>query len=279
MPLVQVIVLGIIQGLTEFLPISSTAHLVVIPRLLGWRDPGLAFDLALHLGTVAAVVLYFFRDWLQILGQGFGLQVGGDPVLRRNRGMLWLLAAATVPIGIAGLLFEKKADQARENLYLIGAMAISVGVLLLWADRVGRKQKDIGHVSTMDAILIGVSQVLAIIPGTSRSGITISTGLLRNLERETAARFSFLLLTPAVIAAAAKHFWELTKQPGGLAPDMRTPFLLGIAVSAITGIIVIRFFLDYMRRRSYTVFVAYRIIFGIIVIAVAFFRFVGGRTF
>lgn len=276
MPLVQVIVLGIIQGLTEFLPISSTAHLVVIPRLLGWRDPGLAFDLALHLGTVAAVVLYFFRDWLQILGQGFGLQVGGDPVLRRNRGMLWLLAAATVPIGIAGLLFEKKADQARENLYLIGAMAISVGVLLLWADRVGRKQKDIGHVSTMDAILIGVSQVLAIIPGTSRSGITISTGLLRNLERETAARFSFLLLTPAVIAAAAKHFWDLTKHEGGLAPDMRTPFLLGIAVSAITGIIVIRFFLDYMRRRSYTVFVAYRIIFGIIVIALAFFRFGGG---
>ncbi len=276
MPLVQVVVLGIIQGLTEFLPISSTAHLVVIPRLLGWHDPGLAFDLALHLGTVAAVVLYFFRDWLQILGQGFGLQTGADPVLRRNRGLLWLLAVATVPIGIAGLLFEKKADQARENLYLIGAMAISVGVLLLWADRVGRKQKDIGHVSTMDAILIGVSQVLAIIPGTSRSGITISTGLLRNLERETAARFSFLLLTPAVIAAAAKHFWDLTKHEGGLAPDMRTPFLLGIAVSAITGMIVIRFFLGYMRRRSYTVFVAYRIIFGIIVIALAFFRFGGG---
>ncbi|HVO98818.1 MAG TPA: undecaprenyl-diphosphatase UppP [Bryobacteraceae bacterium] len=276
MPLVQVIVLGIIQGLTEFLPISSTAHLVVIPRLLGWPDQGLAFDLALHLGTVAAVVLYFFRDWLQILAQGFGLQVGGDPVLRRNRGLLWLLAIGTVPIGIAGLLFEKKADQARGNFYLIGAMAIGVGLLLLWADRVGRKQKDIGHVSAMDSILIGMSQTLAIIPGTSRSGITISTGLLRNLDRETAARFSFLLLTPAVIAAAAKHFWDLMKHEGGIAPDMRMPFMLGIAVSAITGMIVIRFFLDYMRRRSYTVFVAYRIVFGIIVIALAFFRFGGG---
>lgn len=276
MPLVQVIVLGIIQGLTEFLPVSSTAHLVVIPKLLGWPDQGLAFDLALHLGTVAAVVVYFFRDWLQILGQGFGLNTGGDPVLRRNRGMLWLLMIGTVPIGIAGLLFEKKADQARENLYLIGAMAIAVGLLLLWADRAGRKQKDIGHVSAMDSILIGVAQTLAMIPGTSRSGITISAGLLRNLERETAARFSFLLLTPAVIAAAAKHFWDLERHGGGLPADMRMPFLVGIAVSAVTGMIVIRFFLDYMRRRSYAVFVAYRIIFGIIVIALAFFRFGGG---
>jgi len=276
MPLVQVIVLGIIQGLTEFLPISSTAHLVVIPRLLGWPDQGLAFDLALHLGTVAAVVLYFFRDWLQILGQGVGLRVGNDPMLQRNRGLLWLLMIGTIPIGIAGLLFEKKADAARENFYLIGTMAIVVGLLLLWADYIGRKQKDIGHVSAMDSILIGISQTLAIIPGTSRSGITISAGLLRNLERETAARFSFLLLTPAVIAAAAKHFWDLYKHEGGIAPDMRTPFILGILVSAVTGMIVIRFFLDYMRRRSYTIFVAYRIIFGIIVIALAFFRFGGG---
>jgi undecaprenyl-diphosphatase len=273
MPLVQVIVLGIIQGLTEFLPVSSTAHLVVIPRLLGWPDQGLAFDLALHLGPVAAVVVYFFRDWLQIIGQGVGLRIGNDPMLQRNRGLLWLLIVGTIPIGIVGLLFEKKADAARENFYLIGAMAIVVGLLLLWADYSGRKQKDIGHVSAIDAILIGLGQTLAIIPGTSRSGITISVGLLRNLERETAARFSFLLLTPAVIAAAAKHFWDLYKHEGGIPPDMRTPFIVGILVSAVTGMIVIRFFLDYMRRRSYTIFVAYRIIFGIIVIALAFFRY------
>jgi undecaprenyl-diphosphatase len=276
MPLVQVIVLGIIQGLTEFLPISSTAHLVVIPRLLGWPDQGLAFDLALHVGTVAAVVIYFFRDWLQILAQGFGMHPGGDPALQRNRGMLWLLAIGTVPIGIAGLLFEKRADQARENFYLIGTMAIVVGLLLLWADRVGRKQKDIGHISAVDAIIIGIAQTLAIIPGTSRSGITISAGLLRNIDRQTAARFSFLLLTPAVIAAAGKHFWDLMKHEGGIPQEMRTPFIVGILVSAITGMIVIRFLLDYMRRGSYTVFVAYRIIFGIIVIALAFFRFGGG---
>jgi undecaprenyl-diphosphatase len=276
MPLVQVIVLGIIQGLTEFLPISSTAHLVVIPRLLGWPDQGLAFDLALHVGTVAAVIIYFFRDWLQILGQGFGMNVGADPILKRNRGLLWLLCLGTVPIGIAGLLFEKRADAARGNFYLIGTMAIVVGFLLLWADYAGRKQKDIGHVSAFDAIIIGVAQTIAIIPGTSRSGITISAGLLRNLERETAARFSFLLLTPAVIAAAAKHFWDLMKHGGGIAPDMRTPFIVGILVSAVTGMIVIRFFLEYMRRGSYTIFVAYRIIFGIIVIALAFFRYGGG---
>lgn len=276
MPLVQVIVLGIIQGLTEFLPVSSTAHLVVIPRLLGWPDQGLAFDLALHVGTVAAVLVYFFRDWMQILAQGFGLHMGGDPALQRNRGLLWLLALGTVPIGIAGLLFEKRADQARGNFYLIGTMAIAVGLLLWWADRAGRKQKDIGHISTADSIIVGIAQTLAIIPGTSRSGVTICAGLLRNLERETAARFSFLLLTPAVIAAAAKHFWDLMKHEGGIPPEMRTPFIVGILVSAITGMIVIRFFLEYMRRSSYTVFVAYRIIFGIIVIALAFFRFGGG---
>ena len=273
MPLVQVIVLGIIQGLTEFLPISSTAHLVVIPKLLGWPDQGLAFDLALHVGTVIAVVVYFFRDWVQIILQGFGIRMTGDPGLERNRGLLWLLAVGTIPIGIAGLLFEKRADQARENLYLIGAMAILVGLLMLWADAVGRKQKDIGHVSPIDAMIIGASQVLAIIPGTSRSGITMSAGLLRNLDRQAAARFSFLLLTPAVVAAAGKHFYDLMKHEGGIPPEMRTAFLVGAAVSAVTGMLVIKFLLDYLRRRSLALFVGYRIIFGIIVFALAFFRF------
>ncbi len=276
MPLVQAIILGIVQGLTEFLPISSTAHLVVIPRLLGWPPHSLAFDIALHVGTLAAVILYFFRDWVQVLAQGFGLNIGGDPVLARNRKLLWLLVGATIPIGIAGLLFQHQAETSwRDNLYIIGGTAIGVGLILWYAEYAGRKQKDIGHISPVDAVAIGLGQALAVVPGTSRSGITIAVGLLRNLDRQTAARFSFLLLTPAVAAAAAKDFWDLMKQ-GGIPPDLRTAFIAGIAVSAISGCLAIRFLLNYLRRRSLTVFIFYRLIFGIIVIALAFFRFGGG---
>jgi undecaprenyl-diphosphatase len=277
MPLLQAIVLGIIQGLTEFLPISSTAHLIVIPKLLGWPEQGLAFDIALHVGTLAAVILYFFRDWMQIIAQGFGARVGGDSGLQRNRGLLWLLALATIPAGVAGLLFQKKIEGAvRDNLYVIGAMAILIGIVMWMAENAGRKQKDLGHVSTADAVLIGIAQALALIPGVSRSGITMSAGLFRNLERQAAARFSFLLLTPTVAGIALKKFYDLYKHEGGIPHGMQTPMLVGMLVSAITGCIVIRFFLDFLRQRTFGVFVAYRIIFGIIVIALAFFRFGGG---
>jgi undecaprenyl-diphosphatase len=277
MPLLQAVVLGIIQGLTEFLPISSTAHLIVIPKLLGWADQGESFDIALHVGTLAAVIFYFFRDWVQIILQGCGLRVGGDPGLQRNRMLLWLLVAATVPAGLAGLLFEKKIEGVvRENLYVIGSMAILIGLVMWVAERVGLKQKDLGHVSSVDAIFIGCAQALALIPGVSRSGITMSAGLLRNLERESAARFSFLLLTPTVAGIAVKKFWDLHKHGGGIPHDMQMPMLVGMLVSAITGGIVIRFLLEFLRRRTFAVFIAYRIIFGIIVIALAFFRFGGG---
>jgi undecaprenyl-diphosphatase len=277
MPLLQAIVLGIIQGLTEFLPISSTAHLIVIPKLLGWQDQGLAFDIALHVGTLAAVILYFFRDWMQIIAHGLGIRYGGDSGLQRNRGLLWLLILATLPAAVAGLLFQKKIEGAiRDNLYVIGAMAILIGIVMWFAENVGRKQKDLGHVSPADALLIGVAQALALIPGVSRSGITMSAGLIRNLDRQAAARFSFLLLTPTVAGIALKKLYDLMKHQGGIPHEMQTPMLVGMAVSAVTGCIVIRFFLEFLRRRTFAVFIAYRIIFGIIVIALAFFRFGGG---
>ena len=166
MPLYQAIILGIVQGLTEFLPISSTAHLVVIPRILGWADGGLAFDIALHVGTLAAVLLYFFRDWIQVLGQGLGLNISGDPVLARNRKLLWLLIAGTIPAGIAGLLFQKQAETLwRENLYFIAGSSIIVGLLIWLAEYAGRRQKDIGHVSLADSLSIGLAQAVAVIPG------------------------------------------------------------------------------------------------------------------
>jgi undecaprenyl-diphosphatase len=274
----QAIVLGIIQGLTEFLPISSSAHLIVIPKLLGWPEQGLAFDIALHVGTLAAVVLYFFRDWLQIVAQGIGAHVGGgDSGLQRNRMLLWLLVLATIPAGVAGLLFQKKIEGAvRDNLYVIGAMAILVGLLMWVAESVGRRQKDLGHLSSFDALVIGTAQALALVPGVSRSGITMSAGLFRNLERETAARFSFLLLTPTVAGIALKKFYDLYKHEGGIPHEMQTPMLVGMVVSAITGCIVIRFFLEFLKRSTFAAFIIYRIVFGIIVIALAFFRFGGG---
>jgi undecaprenyl-diphosphatase len=277
MPLIEAIVLGIVQGLTEFLPISSTAHLILIPWLLGWKDPGLAFDVALHVGTLAAILIYFFRDWLQVIAQALGMRYDGDPALKRNQGLLWLMVAATIPIGVFGYLFQHRAETVWRTPYVIAAMMIGIGLVLWWAERVGRKQKNLGHLNLADALTVGFAQVLSIVPGTSRSGVTIAAGLLRDLDRPSAARFSFLLSAPAIGAAAAKDFYDLLKHEGGIPPEMRMAFLVGIVVSAITGCVVIRFFMNYLRRGTLTFFIAYRVIFGIIIIALAqFFRFTGG---
>ncbi|SRR5579883_65222 len=275
MPLLHAIILGIIQGITEFLPISSTAHLIVIPWLLGWDDGGLTFDIALHVGTLAAVLIYFIREWVQIIGQGFGLNIGRDPVLAKNRNLLWLLALGSVPAGIIGYLFEKQAESSLRSPWIIGTTAIVIGVVMWVADRSGRRNKDLGHLTARDAVAIGTGQALAIIPGVSRSGITISTGLFLNLDRQTAAKFSFLLLTPVTGGAAFKKLWDLMRHGRGIPADMHTAFLAGMAVSAITGIFVIGFFINYLRSRTLSFFVWYRIVFGIIVFALALFRFSG----
>ena len=272
MSILQVIILAVVQGLTEFLPISSSAHLALAPWLLGWEDPGLAFDIALHLGTLAAVLIYFFKDWVQIIAQGFGLSYTNDAELAKNRSLLWMLAVASLPIGLFGFLFNKQAESTWRSPYIIGTMLILVGLLMAVADRVGKQRRDIGGIGFFDSIVIGISQALAIVPGTSRSGITITTGLFRDLNRESAARFSFLLSTPAIAAAAAKSFYDLMKH-GGLTPEVRVQFFIGMVVSAVVGCLVIGFFLKYLKTNTLKFFVYYRIVFGIIVIALAsFFR-------
>ncbi len=276
MSLLHAIILGILQGLTEFLPISSSAHLIIVPWILNWDDGGLTFDVALHAGTLVAVLLFFFKDWVQILAQGFGLKIGNDPMLEKNRGLLWLLAAGTIPGAVAGFLLEKAAEADLRSPFIIATAAIVVGLVMWLADRTGRKQKDIAHVSLADSLMIGIAQALAIIPGVSRSGSTIAAGLFRNLDRTSAARFSFLLSTPIIAGACLKKFWDLHKHEGGLPSDMHTAFVAGIVASAITGCIAIAFFLNYLRTRSLSVFVWYRIVFGIIVVALAIFRS-GGR--
>lgn len=275
MPLYQAIILAVVQGLTEFLPISSTAHLAVIPRIFGWTDRGLDFDVALHAGTLAAVVIYFFKDWLQIIANGFGLSFAGSRPDENSRSLLWLLVVATIPVGIAGKVLKAYAEGPWRNLYVIGATMIVVGILLGLADRLLQSKHGLDQISWRDAISIGVGQAFAIIPGVSRSGITITAGRFRHLDREAAARFSFLLSTPAIAAAAGSDYLEMRKA-GGIPADMRTAYPVGILVSGIVGIAVIAFFLRFLRRNSLQPFVIYRVIFGIIMIALAVFFRNGG---
>jgi undecaprenyl-diphosphatase len=271
MPLYQAVILAIVQAVTEFLPISSSAHLALAPWLLGWKDQGLTFDVALHAGTLIAVLIYFFRDWLQIIGAAFGVKLGNDPQLSQNPRLLWFLAAATVPVGVAGLLLKDTIETTFRSPLLMATMLVLVGFLMLWAEKVARRVKDIGQTTGADALVVGCAQALALVPGTSRSGITIVAGLLRGLDRAAAARFSFLLSTPAVLAAAAKAFLDLHKE-GGIPPGMHMPFFTGIAVSAAAGCIVIAFFLRYLRSHTLRFFIAYRILFGILIFALAIFR-------
>jgi undecaprenyl-diphosphatase len=271
MPILQVVVLAVIQGLTEFLPVSSTAHLYLTSWLAGWSIETLQFDIMLHLGTLLAVLLYFFGDWVQIIGQGLGMRVGRNPELKQNHMLLWLLGIGTIPVVVAGLLFNKQAETTWRNPYVMGAMLIAVGLLMWLAERAGRRVRDLASVGLADALAIGLAQAVAVIPGCSRSGITISAGLFRGLDRETAARYSFLLSTPAIGGAAAKALWDMHKQH--LLRGLLTPqFAVGVAVSAITGCLVITWFLHYLRRSSLRPFVYYRVIFGIIVLALAFIR-------
>src|ERR1700694_3148727 len=183
MPLYQVIVLAIVQGLTEFLPISSTAHLKLVPWLLGWKDPGLAFDIALHAGTLAAVLIYFYRDWIQIIAQAFGRRVNGDRELAKNPKLLWLLAIGSIPVGIAGLLFGKQAETTWRSPHVIGALLIIVCIVMWIADRKTNGSQTLGQVTGLDAITIGAAQALAVVPGTSRSGITITAAVFPGFDR------------------------------------------------------------------------------------------------
>ena len=274
MPIYQAIILAIVQGLTEFLPVSSTAHLAVIPRLFGWTDRGLDYDVALHLGTLLAVLIYFFRDWVQVVANGLGLSYRGAKPDENSRLLLWFLVAATIPGALAGKLLKDYAEGPWRNLYVIGASMIILGIIMGVADRFGKEKRGLDQMSWTDALLIGIGQAFAIIPGVSRSGSTITVGRFRHLDREAAARFSFLLSTPIIAGAAAADALEMRKT--GIPEDMKMPYLVGMVVSAIVGVVVIAFFLKYLKRHSLSVFVWYRVIFGIMVIALAVFFRNGG---
>lgn len=268
MPLYQAVVLALVQGLTEFLPVSSTAHLALVPWFLHWKDPGLPFDIALHVGTLAAVVVYFYRDWVTIFTRGLGLKPAGSSDLDGSPRLLWWLAAATVPIGLAGLAFKHQIEATWRTPVVMAIMLIVVGLVMAAAERYGKRSRGVGEMSVLDALLIGVAQALAVVPGTSRSGITISAGLFRNLDRSAAARFSFLLSTPATAAAALKSFYDLYKA-GGIAPDLRLAFAVGIVVSALSGWAAIAILMRFLKRQTFYPFVAYRFALGVLILVLA----------
>ena len=287
MPILEAIVLGIIQGLTEFLPISSTAHLALTPWLVtklglaNWADPGLTFDVALHSGTLLAILLYFWRTWVQILRAAFGGKVvrfSETSDSQRNltpeeehceRRLLWYMIAATIPAGLAGALLEKRIETSFRSPVLMASMLILVAVVMWLAERASRLQKPLPQITFGDAMTVGALQAFAVVPGVSRSGITISGGLFRNLTREAAARFSFLLSTPIIAGAALLKLHHVMKE--GLPPGMATPFLVGIAVSAVVGYVTIAWFIRYLTVKTMTVFVVYRILLGLLVLGLGYY--------
>lgn len=255
----QAIVLGTVQGLTEFLPVSSSAHLIIVPWLMRWRDPGLAFDVVLHLGTLLALLAYYWREWLDM---GMSL-ADGRPLPRR---LLFLLIIASIPGAIIGFLLEKQAETIFRAPVLIAATLASMGIALWAADWIGSKNRKIEDIGFVDALLIGLSQALAIIPGVSRSGATITTARLLGIDRADAANFSFLMATPIIAGAGMLEVHKVLHS--GLTAQLGW----GFVASAAFGVLAIAGLLSFVRTRTYRPFAIYRIVLAIVVVGIAVSR-------
>jgi undecaprenyl-diphosphatase len=269
MSLFEAIVLGIVQGLTEFLPISSTGHLRIVPALVGWDDPGAAFTAVIQMGTTVAVLIYFRRDLWRIalawLGSLRGQARGRRPEDNLDARLGWYIVLGTIPIAIFGLIFKDQIENGARDLYLIGTALIVFGLVMLAADRTATQRRDIDSIDARDGAFVGVAQALALVPGVSRSGATISAGLFRGLNREAAARYSFLLATPAIVLSA---LFELRKFIGGDETNASAGALIVSTVIAFfVGYWSISFLLRYLAHHSLSVFVAYRVALGVLVIA------------
>jgi len=269
MSILQAIIFGAVQGLTEFLPISSTAHLILLPWFMGWPDPGLAFDVALHLGTLVALLIYFRAEWIALITSALGLVRGRtqSPDAR----MAMLIVGATIPGAVAGVLFEHKVEDALRAPQLIGVMLIVMALVLVVAEIVGHRKKTLDEISWVDALAIGAAQAFAIVPGVSRSGSTITAGLFLNLKRDAAARFSFYLSAPIIAGAVAKKMIDIFRS--GIAAEQLMPFIVGIVSSGIIGYLAIAFLMRYLQTHNTFLFVYYRIALGIVVLLAFWFRF------
>lgn len=262
----QAVVLGIIQGLSEFLPISSSAHLALAPWLLGWEDPGLAFDVALHFGTLLAVLWYFRTEWAALVRAAFGIITTGRIETPEKRRVVYLIIA-TIPGAIGGYLLQEQAATSFRSPQLIGITVIVVGIVLWLVDKLVDQRRVLGEMRWIDALLIGLSQAVALIPGVSRSGATMTTSRGLRFDRESAAEFSFLMSMPIIVAAIVMEGPKALAESG-----LTNEIMSGVAASAISGWLAISVLMRYVSRHSYGIFAFYRVVFGLGVLAVLYAR-------
>ena len=260
MDILQIVILALVQGLTEFLPISSSAHLILVPVLTDWPDQGLAFDVAVHAGTLTAVVLYFRRELARMFVEWFASLKGR---LTPDARLAWAVLIGTIPVGLAGLVFKDVIETQLRSPMVIALATIVFGLLLWYADRTGKRSRDEYGLLLFDVVMIGLAQALALIPGTSRSGITITAALLLGLKRKAAARFSFLLSIPVIFLAGS---FEAIDYLGAASIEDAEPLLVGALISAVSAYACIHYFLKLLERIGMLPFVAYRLVLGAVLV-------------
>ena len=265
--IIHALILGIVQGLTEFLPISSSAHLNVFPWIFGWEQISESFDLALHMGTLVAICIFFFKDWINLIKGGLRKILKKEDSLDGK--IFWYLVVATIPAGILSLVLDKISrlivkDNLNLEMILIAVALIIMGIVLYIVDKKAESKTDYENISLKQSTLVGISQALAAaFPGVSRSGITMTVARFLKIDRESAAKFSFLLATPIVFAALLVDLTSFT---------FSIPFVAGVLASFIVGLIIIKFLMDYLKKGSFKVFAIYRIILGLIILGILYLR-------
>lgn len=261
--IIHAVILGIIQGLTEFIPISSTAHLRIIPALLGWKDIGAAYSAVIQIGTLIATLIYFRKDIADLTGGFLKAFKKKDFFSNPESRIFSLIIIGTIPISVCGLLFKKFIETGARGLYVISFALIILAVILYIAEKTGKRNTDFLQIGIKEGIIIGLAQALALIPGSSRSGVTITAGLFMGLKRDVAARYSFLLSIPAI---ALSGIYELYKERELLLSENKTGLLIATIVSGISGYLAIAFLISYLKTRSNYIFIVYRIILGIFIL-------------
>jgi undecaprenyl-diphosphatase len=264
MELLIPILLGVLQGATEFLPVSSSGHLVLAEAFFNIQEAGLTFDVALHMGTLVAILLYFKQDLLAITCSVFHLG-SQEKTVRQNQRLALFLIIATIPAALIGKIFGDQIEANLRQPALVAATLAGVAFLLLWAEKIGARRRSFQELGVMDVIIIGLAQVCALVPGVSRSGITMTAGLFRHLDRTAAARFSFLMSAPIIAGAGLLNLLKIIKQ-GGLLPGQTTFFLVGFLSSALSGYIFIAFLMRYLQTRSFAIFAYYRLALAAVVV-------------
>lgn len=268
--ILQAIVLGIVQGASEFLPISSSGHLILVPYFLNWHGvvDSLSFDIALHIGTTVSVIVFFWKDWIELLSAFLkALPKGFSGVIVDTKAKLFsILVIGSIPAAMIGFLLQDFIEKNVRQPLLVASLLVIFSLVLFTADKIGRQNREGAKIGFLDGILVGLSQCLALLPGVSRSGITITAGLFRGLDRESATRFSFLLSTPIIVGAGLLKIKEILH--GSLGSGSQTVFFAGFLAAAVSGFVAIKFLLKFVQTHNFNLFIVYRIILGVLIFVV-----------